>query len=467
MKHNRLLITISFSFSIRYIVRTGLLRKLKQFCNPVIALTWNEPDLIKELQDEGFEVHLIPQNIKQPAYASVRKKIDIWFDHFQLKSSSKKYQSKYLDLFIPAKTKRIRNARRRYNVAKFYIPFYKKKVFEAEKQLVISDTNYETLSQFIDSLAIDAVFTVTPFHQQEDILLRVCKEKGKKMITSILSFDNITKRGWIPVLYDVYMVWNKYNEEELKSIYPSVKSASQIYITGAPQFDFYYDPSYLITKHEWLQQTGIKDLSKKIILYAGGPSTLFPDEPQYLKVLAEALQTGDISSDAIILFRCHPVDKIERWQSALSGCSNVYFETSWTGKDVLWNTNITDEDIRKLCSTLAYTDVHINVCSTMTVDGSAFHKPQIAPFYDDVNKKNETLMQNYYKQDHFMPIINTGGLSLAHSKAQLIELVNLALEKPEGFTQKSEKIVEEIITFTDGNATNRVAEILRQTMCRL
>ena len=48
--------------------------------------------------------------------------------------------------------------------------------------------------------------------------------EGKQMITSILSFDNITKRGWIPVLYDVYLLWNASNRAQLNRIYPNTKS---------------------------------------------------------------------------------------------------------------------------------------------------------------------------------------------------------------------------------------------------
>src|SRR6476659_3333203 len=103
------------------------------------------------------------------------------------------------------------------------------------------------------------------------------------MITSILSFDNITKRCWIPVEYDVYMVWNKYNEEELHTIYPFSKR-KKVYITGAPQFDFYINKKWLLTDEEWKNTIGIPNkINRKIILYAGGPKELFPKEPMYLK----------------------------------------------------------------------------------------------------------------------------------------------------------------------------------------
>lgn len=466
MKQERLLIVISFSFSIRYIVRTGLLEKLKQFCEPVIVIIWDEPNLINELRCEGYEVHLLPENKRSAEYAAIRRKIDICFDFFMLKSRSKSYQRKYLDLFLPLKAKLIRDVRQWYNILKYSNSNKRKKLFVKEKQLLLGEPNYNEISEFVDRLNIATVFTVTPFHQQEDLLLRICSIKGKRMVTSILSFDNITKRGWIPVNYDVYMVWNKYNKNELKRIYPAVNEKSKIYITGAPQFDFYHNPSLLIDKKNWFSRIGITDLSTKIILYAGGPAALFPNEPQYVRVLSQAIQEGKIKCNVKILFRCHPVDKIERWKTALKDCTNIIFESSWSGTNVLWNANITDDDIKNLCSTLAYTDVHINLCSTMTVDGSAFGKPQIAPYYDDVDKKNENLLRNYYKQEHFLPVIKTGGLALANSKEELIELVNEALQTPEKFNSRSNRIVEEIITYNDGFSTTRVAEVIRKSLVK-
>ena len=235
----RILVTISISFSIRYVIRTGLLKKLRFFCEPIIAITWNQEDLIEELRREGFEVHIIPEHKRGVIYNDVRRKLDIWFNHFCLKSSSKKIQGKYLDQYIPVRGKLMRKAREGYNLLKLHIPSYKSRLFKKEEQLLQTATNFDELSAFVDTLNIDAVITVTPFHRQEDILLRACKYKGKKMITSILSFDNITKRGWIPVEYDLYIVWNEQNKEQLHRIYPFTKN-KPVHVCGPAQFDFYF-----------------------------------------------------------------------------------------------------------------------------------------------------------------------------------------------------------------------------------
>lgn len=462
MQKPRILITISFSFSIRYIVRTGLLKQLCAFAEPVVVLTWSEPALVAELQQKGIEVYVLEEPQREPAYIDIRRKIDFWFDHFKLKGRYKKNQQRYLDQYISYKKKFIRNLRKWFNILGFYYPSYKEKIFRHEKNLLVSNPAYERISKWVDSLGIHAVFTVTPFHRQEDLLLRVCHDKGIKMLTAILSFDNITKRGWIPVQYDVYMVWNKENKEQLQQIYPFTQSIP-VHITGAPQFDFYFKQGYIPEKKEWMQLAGIPlSNTKKIILYAGGPQALFPQEPMYLQQLDAAINNGSITN-AVILFRCHPIDRIERWKQAIGDSANIIFDASWTGNEKMGDTNITDADIQKLCATLAYTDVHINVCSTMTVDGSAFNKPQIGPAYLH-SAKASYLLEQLYWQEHFIPVMQTNGLKLARTPEELITHVNRALQQPELYTTANETILKNIITYTDGKSTERVAAIIKEAV---
>ena len=466
MKRQRVLVTISISFSIRYLIRTGLLKKMKDFCEPVVALAWNQEDLISELRQEGFEVHIIPEPKKAVAYSNTRRKIDIWFDHFCLNSVSKKIQQDYLEQYLPFKSRLLRKAREGYNIAKLHLPFQRRRLFKKEEELLQTATNFDEISTFVDTLEIDAVFTVTPFHRQEDLLLRACKLKRKKMITSILSFDNITKRGWIPVEYDCYIVWNEQNKEQLQRIYPFTKN-KPVHICGPAQFDFYFDQQYLLEQCAWKKMVGINEGDeRKIILYAGGPKELFPYEPCYLKEMDEAIEKGLIRYKAVVLFRCHPMDHIERWKKVVGKSNNIIFDDSWNGKESTGYTNVSSADIKKLCSTLAYTDVHINLCSTMTVDGSVFHKPQIGPAYAHNKKYKGELLAQMYRQEHFVPISDSGVLQLAYSKEEMIRSINHALETGVSDGCKNEKMLKRVINFTDGKSTERVADILKDCLAR-
>ena len=59
------------------------------------------------------------------------------------------------------------------DIARLQNKNYIKKILAREQFLLLNSTQYKFTSSFVDNLKIDAVFTVTPFHRQEDILLRV------------------------------------------------------------------------------------------------------------------------------------------------------------------------------------------------------------------------------------------------------------------------------------------------------
>lgn len=456
----RLLITISISFAVRYIIRTGLLKKLSQWYEPVIAISWNEEKIIAELHEEGYEVYIIPPGKKSARYNDVRKKIDAWFNHFRLQSPSQKIQDDYLRQYVSWRTGLWYTVKKWYTVMPLYISVFKKKLFRDELSLLFSETNYFEISAFVASLKVDAVFSVTPFHKEEDLLLRACKLNSKKMITAILSFDNITKRGWLPVEYDLYMVWNLQNKNQLLRIYPAIKKDT-IHITGAPQFDFYFNTDWQMSENEWKKILGLPDEDCNIILYAGGPVSLLPNETQYLQHLDAAINQGELPGNTIILFRCHPIDHIERWKKAIGNSKNIFFDESWTGKGNIHHAGITEEDIRKLCATLAYTDVHVNLCSTMTVDGSAFDKPQVGPAYDEVMPATQHLLRDMYRQEHFLPIIETGGLEIAESKKDFKRAIKNVLDDPARLSTNRQEILNRIITYTDGKSTERVVAVLK------
>jgi len=469
VRKKRIAVTITFSFSIRYLVRTGMLQMMRAFSEPVICIFWNQEDLVEELRAEGFEVHVLPESKRGKLYSNLRVKSDYWFKFYLLQSPTQKTEPRYIEKFQPKKKVVLNRIREYYNYLRLLVPGYAASLLKKEKELLVADTNYNEMLYLVDELDIDAVFTVTPFHAQEDIFLRAAKAKGKQMITSVLSFDNVVKRGWLPVNYDCYMVWNKHNAGEIRRIYREAveRNHDNVNIVGAAQFDFYKKPEYILPKKEWLKMVGLpENTNKKIILFAGGPVSLFPQEYQFLQHINEALEDGKIAGEPIVLFRCHPIDKVERWKDKLPPGKHIFYDVSWTGNKKLTLANVTHEDVVKLCSTLYHTDVHINTASTMAVDGSAFNKPQIGPGYDEVYPNEKWPLQMMYLQEYYLPIMQTNGILHPMSREELIEDINHALLHPEKHISKSKDILEAIITYSDGKCTERVIEVLQRELTK-
>jgi hypothetical protein len=195
-------------------------------------------------------------------------------------------------------------------------------------------------------------------------------------------------------------------------------------------------------------------------LYAGGISSLTPTEPQYTRHLAEAIEQDKIK-DAIVLFRSHPLDNKEYWIKKIGVSEHIRFDAGQHGDKKNDHVNVTEDDIKKFISTLRYSDVHINICSTMAVDGSVFNKVQIGPYYDEENPAAEKALRGIYNQEHYLPIMRTNVIQLADSKDKMIRLVNEALLQPEKLNIGCKKCVEEIITYSDGQSAKRVVTAIK------
>ena len=95
----------------------------------------------------------------------------------------------------------------------------------------------------------------------------------------------------------------------------------------------------------------------------------------------------------------------------------------------------------------------------MTIDGAIFDKPQIGPAYDDQPwRKYNQIVKDLYKREHFIPIVDSGGLELAHSRDELIKLINTAFENPTRLSKERKKLVRGICTYNDGKCGARLED---------
>lgn len=75
----------------------------------------------------------------------------------------------------------------------------------------------------------------------------------------------------------------------------------------------------------------------------------------------------------------------------------------------------------------------------MTVDGAVFDKPQIGPAYDLYNKTFDRACKELYLREHYLPITNSGGLTVVNSKDEMIEAINSDILSPKNIPQVERK----------------------------
>jgi len=452
MSYPRVAIPLDNSFLVRYLLHTGMLKALAKFTQPIVLLRWENDALKQELVNAGAEVYPLPRFFFGREYEHLRHRLSIWRNYErQIKTTEIERRMHLARLDWKSKINRI--LRDGWANIEMHVPGVVNELVSRETDVFWRDTNVHDFEELLIRLNFDAIFSVTPFLIGEEPLLRAAKRMGIKLFTSILSFDNLTTKDPLPVLFDLYCVWNRYNAAEITRFYPSI-SADKIVITGPPQFDFYWRKELLFSREEWLVHIGASR-DNPILLFGAGPDWIAPNEPHWLKQILDAIATGEIVGKPSVLFRKHPVDNYQRW-GALIQSSKILIDKSWNAIDVKENVSSLD-DVKQLIATLKYSAVHISAASTLSVDGSVFDRPQICPAYDDrLGHVYDYISRQTYLREHYLPITYSGGLALAYSREELIGSINDALQNPNKLMAGRKKIVEDICTFTDGLSTQRV-----------
>lgn len=288
-------------------------------------------------------------------------------------------------------------------------------------------------------------------------IFAAAQDLGIETITVIYSWDNLPKAR-MALQADKYLVWSDYMKEELELYYPEIAS-NQIFITGTPQFECYQNPENIIPKEAFYNRYNL-DFDKKIICYSGDDVLTCPDDPQYLDDLADELVKNNLDSEYQILLRRCPVDISGRFETIISKYPDLIkqapplwnFEpnSSWTTIYPL------PEDVKLLVSTAYYSDVVVNLGSTMAFDFGMFKKPCIYINYDQEYKVNPNwLVQKIYNFQHFKSMPSKNVVVWWQQKdiiKQLLldlkwnEVTNIWIEKVlEDYDSSSTKVMNSII----------------------
>ncbi len=122
----------------------------------------------------------------------------------------------------------------------------------------------------------------------------------------VLSWDNLTTKGFISIIPDRLLVWNETQVEEAQEHHGVSRHSTAI--TGAPLFDDWFEAKGRVSDRESFCRTYGLDPQKPILLYLGSSRNINPDETELIKKLRTALDSSKDPQikNIQILFRPHP-----------------------------------------------------------------------------------------------------------------------------------------------------------------
>lgn len=257
-------------------------------------------------------------------------------------------------------------------------------------------------------------------------IFAAAKDLGIKTTTVIYSWDNLPKAR-MALQADRYLVWSQYMKEELNLYYPEIKE-KQIFVTGTPQFECYQQAENIIPKEVFYKRYDL-DPNKKIICFSGDDVKTSPDDPQYLQDLASEMVKSGLASEYQILLRRCPVDVSGRFDAVVAKYPELIKEAP-----PLWNFEANSswttiyplpEDVSLLVSTAYYSEVVVNVGSTMAFDFAMFQKPCIYINYDQEKKVNPYWsVKTIYKYQHFRSMTDTNCVIWWDKREQISNLLD-------------------------------------------
>ncbi|MBI3951341.1 MAG: hypothetical protein HY314_12900 [Acidobacteria bacterium] len=298
---------------------------------------------------------------------------------------------------------------------------------------------------------------------REMALLEAANELGIPTAVMIRSRDNLAAKIQHLPDADAYFVWAEMTRKFLLHMYPEIP-AERVYVTGSPQFDHHLDPTHRLPRQEFFQRVGL-DPNRPLIVYTMATPGLIDHEIEIVQYLADAAHAGRFFRQAHLLVRGHP----RMFGSNLKLLHNSYREARRyppparpAYKSPEHEANVVRlilEDEPMHLATLAYQDVQVNVCGTMTIDSAIFDKPTVNVCFDVVDGIPPGLsVQRFYRRSDVKQMIAYGASRLAYTPEECIRLINRYLEDPTLDAEGRKRAREQECGPLDGQAGLRIAD---------
>jgi hypothetical protein len=288
-------------------------------------------------------------------------------------------------------------------------------------------------------------------------------EKLKIKTTSfIFSWDNLASKGRMTANFNYYLVWSDLMKTELQQFYSAVK-AEEIEVVGTPQFEPYVLDRYKVSKEEFILKFELNPNFKTICFSCGDISTSKNDE-LYIEIIANAIKEGKIK-EANLIIRTSPAEDPIRFSEYVKKFPFVKWNyPKWNlsrdNHQESWSQRIPSiEDIKDLRSLLEYSNLNVNMLSTMSLDFIQLDKPVINTVFG--NPENGLYDdQRFLNYAHIVNVVDSKATKIVKNEDELINGINLYLENPKKDSDNRKRLSELQVSKPLQNTGKRIAETL-------
>jgi hypothetical protein len=242
----------------------------------------------------------------------------------------------------------------------------------------------------------------------------------------LMSWDHLTTKVVMNNHFDLIYVWSQINKNEILAFY-SRYSSEQIKLVGPPQFTAYNDQP-VIGKETFLAYIGVEN-GNKVLLYSAAP--LLRHTTQIDLIIDFLVSWDRLYNTEIplhVIFKIHPLDNLNDFDVLKSHCqitlidhkaSELIRKEFHDYDEVIFNRDL-----------LYYSDINVNVYSSVTLEAFLLAKPVIHIAYQKELPENAIPCKEYYQFSHFQKITNSGASTIVHSEKEFVQFLHKYLIEP-------------------------------------
>ena len=292
-------------------------------------------------------------------------------------------------------------------------------------------------------------------------LFEAMQSIGIPTIAHVLSFDNLTSRGYIPLeAYDRFLVWNEAMASELLRFYQIERS--RITVTGTPQFDFHVAPEFQGSREDTVARLGL-DKNRPYLVYCANHHALTPTEPALVAALLARAAADPVLEQFQWVIRLHPMDRYARWATVRAQQTDVRWDIPWQHDDgmAFWAVPKVDE-VATLGNTLRFAGAVLNVASTVALDAAVVDTPIVGVgCHPSADAAEARFYRDVHWSHHYRPISESGAAPVGETLSEVMDLLLEAVTDRGLRRDARKRLVRSTCGAVDGSCASRIAAALR------
>ncbi len=288
-------------------------------------------------------------------------------------------------------------------------------------------------------------------------LFQAMRMSGIPTATHVLSFDNLTSRGYLPLgHFSRFLVWQEAMSSELTELYGI--GSDRLTVTGTPQFDFHVRPESRWPRAKTLANLGLRG-DRPYFVYCANHLGITPSEPALVADLLTSVGRDSRFRDHQWVVRLHPMDAYSRWADLQERFPNAVVSRPWKHQSGsrFWGIPSGDE-IALLGNTLRHADATLTVASTTALDSAVVDTPVVCVgFHPSAPAWEDRFYREAHYSQHYRPLMESGATPMATSMDSLRELLAAAIGEREGLRRARAELVRRLCGIVDGGSAERIA----------